>query len=60
MYTYAEDMHTGLSWGNMKKTDHWEDPRVDEMIILKLIFNKWDGAWTGWIWLRTGTGGGIL
>jgi hypothetical protein len=26
-------------------------------IILKLIFKKWDGrAWTGWIWLRIGTG----
>jgi hypothetical protein len=26
-------------------------------IILKLIFKKWDGqAWTGWMWLRIGTG----
>jgi hypothetical protein len=28
-------------------------------MILKFIFNKWDGdAWTGLLWLRIGTGGG--
>jgi hypothetical protein len=30
-------------------------------IILKLNFRTWDmGAWTGLIWLRTGTDGGHL
>jgi hypothetical protein len=29
-------------------------------IILKWIFEKWDGAWTGLSWLRIGTGGGLL
>jgi hypothetical protein len=33
---------------------------VDGRIILKLIFKKWDGAWTGLSWLRIGTGGGLL
>jgi hypothetical protein len=34
---------------------------MDERIILKWIFKKWDGrAWTGLIWLRIGTGGGLL
>jgi hypothetical protein len=34
-----------------------ENPGVDE-IILKSIFRKWAvGAWTGSIWLRTGTSG---
>jgi hypothetical protein len=28
--------------------------------ILKWIFKKWDGAWTGYSWLRIGTGGGLL
>jgi hypothetical protein len=40
-----------------------EDPGVDVMIILQLIFKKWDEggrAWTGLIWLRTGVGGGLL
>jgi len=28
-------------------------------IILRWIFRKWDvGAWTGFIWLRIGIGGG--
>ena len=43
MYTYAEDMHTGFWWGNTTKTDHLEDPGVDE-IILKLIFKKCNGG----------------
>ena len=37
------------------------DPGVDRIIILKWIFRKCDvGAWTGLIWLRIGTGGGLL
>jgi len=35
------------------------NPSVDERIILKWVFRKWDvGAWTGSSWLRIGTGGG--
>jgi hypothetical protein len=30
-------------------------------IILNWIFKKWDGmAWPGLIWIRIGTGGGLL
>jgi hypothetical protein len=36
------------------------DPGVDGRIILKRIFMKWDGAWTGFSWLRIGTVGGLL
>jgi len=37
-----------------------EDPDVDGRIILRWIFREWGvGLWTGLIWLRIGTGGGL-
>jgi hypothetical protein len=29
-------------WGNLRETDHWEDPGVDGRVLLRLIFRKWD------------------
>jgi hypothetical protein len=44
------EVHTGFWWGDLREGDHLEDPGVDERIILKWIFKKWDrGAWTGLI-----------
>jgi hypothetical protein len=38
-----------------------ENPGVDGRIILRWIFRKWKwGAWTGLLWLRIGTDGGLL
>ena len=54
-------MHTGFRWGNLSERDHLENPGVDERIILKCILGKGDGvARTRLIWLRIGTGGGLL
>jgi hypothetical protein len=36
---------------------HLEVPGLDGTIILKCVFDMWEGAWTGLIWLRTGTDG---
>jgi hypothetical protein len=52
---------TGFWWANLRERDHLENPGVVGKIILTWIFRKWDGdAWTGLIWLRVGTGGGLL
>jgi hypothetical protein len=37
------------------------NPGVDERIILRWIFRKWNvGVWTGSVWFRIGTGEGHL
>ena len=52
---------TGFWWGNLRDRDNLEDSGVDDRMILRWIFRKWDvGAWTGSIWLRIGTGGAHL
>ena len=53
-------MRTGFWWGNLREGGLLEDPGIYESIILKRIFEKWDGSWTGSIWLRRGTPGGLL
>ena len=55
-------MHIGFWWGNMSKGDHLQDLGINgnilKWILKKSAFNG--GAWTGLIWLRTVTGGGLL
>jgi hypothetical protein len=48
-------------WEIQKKREDWEDLDVCGRIILKSILEKQDGvAWTGFIWLRIRTSGGLL
>ena len=55
------DVSTRFWWEDMGERDHLEDTGVDGRIILKCIVMKLGGeAWTGFIWLRIGVGGGLL
>jgi hypothetical protein len=38
-------MYTGLWWGNLRETNHLDNPGVDG--ILRRIFRKWDGEGHG-------------
>jgi hypothetical protein len=29
-------------WGNLREIDHWGDPGVDERILFRWIFKKYD------------------
>jgi hypothetical protein len=37
-------VHTGFWWGNMKEREHLEDEGLDERIIQKFIFSKYDDS----------------
>jgi len=55
------EVYTGLWWGNLRERDHLEDHGLDGRIILRWMFRNWDvETWTGFIWLRIGTGEGHL
>jgi hypothetical protein len=44
-----------------RERDNLEELSAYGKIILKRIFKKWDWqAWTELLWLRIGTGGGLL
>jgi hypothetical protein len=42
------EVHTGFWWRDLREGDHLEDPGVDGRVILKWIFQKWDGG-VDWI-----------
>ena len=47
-------------WESVREGDHLKDPDADVKIILKWILEKWVGSQTRSIWLRIGTGTGLL
>jgi hypothetical protein len=36
------ELYTWFWWGNLKKIDHLGDPGLDERIIFRWIFRKWE------------------
>jgi len=49
-----------LWWGDLMERDHLEDLGTDGRVLLKWIVQKWnEEAWTGLIWRKTRTGGGL-
>jgi hypothetical protein len=59
LYLWGRYVHRVLV-GRPEGKNYLKDPHVDGRLLSKWIFKKWDGAWTGLIWLRIGTGGGLL
>jgi hypothetical protein len=53
-------MCKGFWLGNLRIREHLEETGVAGRIILRWIFRKWVGAWTGFCWLKIGTGDGHL
>jgi hypothetical protein len=39
-----EERYTGFWWGKLRERDQLEDASVNERIILKWIFRKYDGV----------------
>ena len=44
----------------MSERDNLENRGIDCRVILKCIFEEWDGAWTPMFGFRIGTGGQFL
>jgi hypothetical protein len=44
MYGGKREVHTRFWWGDLREGYHLGDPGIDGRIILKWIFNKWDGG----------------
>jgi hypothetical protein len=54
-------MHIEFWWESQKERDHQEHQYVGRWIILKSILEREDGVgWSGLIWLKTGTSGGLI
>jgi hypothetical protein len=60
-HEWGIELRIGFWFENLRERDNSKDLGVDGRIILKQVFNKSVGmAWTGLIWLRKVSGGGML
>ena len=39
-YGGKAEVYAGFWWGNLRERDHFEDPGVNERIILRWVFRK--------------------
>jgi hypothetical protein len=54
-------MDIGYWRDHQKERDRWEDQDVSRRTIIKWILEREDAMiWTGLIWLKIGTSGGLL
>jgi hypothetical protein len=57
----AEESHTNFLVGKPEGKNHSENLDIGEKKILEWILVKYGGkVWTGYIWIGTGTSGGLL
>jgi hypothetical protein len=54
------EVHRVFWSGNLREGDNLKDPGVDGRVIVKWNFENDMVAWTGSIWFRIGTCGGLL
>jgi hypothetical protein len=56
----GRSMRSELWLRNLKRKNHSEDMGVDGIILKWILEKKRVMVWTGFIWLRIGTSGGLL
>jgi hypothetical protein len=59
---YGGEVNKGFCLGNVRERDNLERHRHRWEDNIKIdLHQNWDvGTWTGYIWLRIGTGGGLM
>jgi hypothetical protein len=54
-------MLVGCQWESQKERGYLKGKKAYRWIILRWILERYDGVvWTGLVWLRIGTSGGLL
>jgi hypothetical protein len=56
----GEEEHIKFWWDSQKERGYCEDLDIDRGILKLILETQVEVLWTGFIWLRLGTSGGIL